>query len=105
MTVLHLVLLLGTAWAQDHVTPPHGADFDDDAWIDTVDCDPFEPTAYPGAPELCNHVDDDCNGEVDDNPECRGCSARSAYSEGLGLTLLLLPPMWWRRRRGGLRAP
>lgn len=30
------------------------------------DCDDVNPTIRPGAAELCNKVDDDCNGEVDD---------------------------------------
>jgi len=31
------------------------------------DCDDLETSVYPGATELCNGVDDDCDGEVDDN--------------------------------------
>lgn len=31
------------------------------------DCDDLVPTTYPGAPEPCNGVDDDCNQLVDDN--------------------------------------
>jgi hypothetical protein len=29
------------------------------------DCDDLIPTTYPGAPEVCNGVDDDCDGAVD----------------------------------------
>ena len=32
------------------------------------DCDDNRSTTYPGAPELCNALDDDCDGVVD--PEC-----------------------------------
>ncbi len=29
------------------------------------DCAPFDPTKFPGAPELCNGLDDDCDGVPD----------------------------------------
>ena len=32
------------------------------------DCDDANPDTYPGAPEQCNDVDDDCDGVVDDDP-------------------------------------
>jgi hypothetical protein len=31
------------------------------------DCDDFNNAVYPGAAEICNEMDDDCNGIVDDN--------------------------------------
>ncbi|MCU0702323.1 MAG: putative metal-binding motif-containing protein, partial [Myxococcaceae bacterium] len=31
-----------------------------------VDCRDDDPLAYPGANELCNDRDDDCDGEVDE---------------------------------------
>lgn len=32
------------------------------------DCDDGAAAIHPGAPELCNDRDDDCDGEIDDNP-------------------------------------
>ncbi|WP_395829727.1 MopE-related protein [Archangium violaceum] len=38
-------------------------------FAEEVDCDDYTPTTHPGAAEVCNSVDDDCNGVVDDgNP-------------------------------------
>ena len=33
---------------------------------DSGDCNDFNNQIYPGAPELCNDLDDDCNGPADD---------------------------------------
>ncbi len=32
------------------------------------DCDDLNPTVHPGADEVCNGIDDDCDGTVDDDP-------------------------------------
>ena len=41
-------------------------DDDNDAFQDAVDCAPLDPYIYPGAEEVCNGQDDNCNGEVDE---------------------------------------
>ena len=41
-------------------------DDDNDLVTDDEDCAPLNPAIYPGATELCNGVDDDCQGGADD---------------------------------------
>jgi len=41
-------------------------DDDNDGDPDATDCQLLDASIYAGAPELCNAVDDDCNGEVDE---------------------------------------
>jgi len=99
VTVFLLITLI--ALGQDTaepVAPPHGLDFDYDAWYDDVDCGPLDPDRYPGAEEVCNYVDDDCDGEIDEDV-CKGCGKSGAYSDGLGLTGLLIGPFWLLRRK------
>ena len=48
---------------------------------DATDCDDTEGTTYPGAPELCNGFDDDCDGRTDEDVPGTGsatCGSRSA---------------------------
>lgn len=44
------------------------ADADADGFVAQDDCDDNDATAYPGADELCDEVDNNCNGETDENP-------------------------------------
>jgi hypothetical protein len=33
------------------------------------DCDDLDPARYPGAPDICNDIDDDCDEEIDEDPD------------------------------------
>jgi hypothetical protein len=54
-----------------------------------VDCDDADPLTFTGADELCNGVDNNCNGRIDDNPvdERRACDTGFPGRCGPGLTL------------------
>ena len=44
-------------------TDPNDSDSDDDTSLDGADCQPLNPTIYPGAPEIvADGIDQDCNG-------------------------------------------
>ena len=47
-------------------------DSDDDGDPDSSDCDDSDPAVYTGATELCNAIDDDCDGDVDDGFDLDG---------------------------------
>lgn len=56
------------------IGPYGGPDAPNDAWVDFdgdgvpngTDCDIYEPKAWTNAPELCDGIDNNCNGTVDE---------------------------------------
>ena len=57
-----LLLILVACRAVDDTGAP---DADQDGFTSLEDCDDLNNTVWPGAPEICNGVDDDCDGTVD----------------------------------------
>ena len=54
----------------DRSCPPasagcEGYDFDGDGYASNEDCDDSDGSVYPGANELCDGVDNDCDGAID----------------------------------------
>ncbi len=59
------------------------ADDDGDGWAACEDCDDSDAAVHPGGTELCNGVDDDCDGTVDED-EAADASAWYADTDGDG---------------------
>ncbi len=102
------------------LTATHYFDGDDDGWgnaedstvlcigtdesyvPEAGDCDDANPASYPGAEEICDGQDNDCNGQVDDGLDCADQYAGLTPTAN-GVTALLLAAWMgvsvWRRKR------
>ncbi|MDY0001337.1 MAG: DNRLRE domain-containing protein [Polyangia bacterium] len=56
-------------------------DGDGDGVPDGPDCDDSDPDRHPGAVELCNGLDDDCDGLVDEGCPCSNGDTRACGTE------------------------
>lgn len=61
---LTLCLALAAAGCGDKA--PTATDADGDGFAAGEDCDDGDASVHPGAPEVCNGADDDCDGEADE---------------------------------------
>lgn len=65
MTLVALLFLVGCGGSVELF------DFDNDGVMDGDDCGPEDPNTHPGATEICDCVDNDCDGVVDEGiPNC-----------------------------------
>lgn len=64
MTLLVGTLLILTGYS---TCPPPEPDEDGDGWCMYEECNDSDATVYPGAPELCDGLDNDCDGVVDED--------------------------------------
>ncbi|MFH1466885.1 MAG: MopE-related protein [Pseudomonadota bacterium] len=66
--LLALLLAPGCLWIpkEDSGGPPDAADADGDGYTTVEDCDDDDAAVHPGASELCDGVDNDCDGTVDE---------------------------------------
>ncbi|MBK6754118.1 MAG: putative metal-binding motif-containing protein [Flavobacteriales bacterium] len=67
-------------------------DQDGDGYLSTNDCDDLTPTTNPGADEICDGIDNDCNGLVDDNlPLVYADSDGDGYGDPNALVMCATP--------------
>ena len=68
----------------DEANPAVACELEDGLVEDATDCDDTVATVFPGADETCNSVDDDCNGDVDDDPIDGSTFYTDADADGFG---------------------
>ncbi|MBN2800051.1 MAG: putative metal-binding motif-containing protein, partial [Deltaproteobacteria bacterium] len=59
-------------------------DLDQDGTVAADDCDDLDASAHPGAEELCDGVDNDCDGEIDNDPVDATTFFADADQDGYG---------------------
>ena len=70
LSLTFLLVACGGDVGDDEDPPdPSEVDADGDDWTADLDCDDSDPDIYPGAEELCDGVDQDCDEIVDDGLE------------------------------------
>lgn len=55
--------------------------------LNADDCDDTKPLVYPGADEICNGADDDCDDEVDEVSDLAPCTVDNTHGSCVGQSL------------------
>ncbi len=66
-TTLAFAFLLAVACGDTQDDSGAEVDADGDGYAEHEDCDDADPAVHPGADELCNQLDDNCDGDVDED--------------------------------------
>ena len=59
-------------------------DMDEDGYPSDIDCDDENPEVYPGAIDYCDGLDNDCDGEIDNDPDYLITWYQDADGDGFG---------------------
>ncbi len=62
-----MLLLLLALSCRDQVLDTGPFDDDGDGWTGDVDCDDWDPDVHPEAEDLCDRLDNDCDGDIDED--------------------------------------
>ena len=65
---MHWMMLTALALVGCDRTEKDAVDEDGDGFTDTEDCDDTNAAVNPGAAEVCDGLDNNCNGDIDDDP-------------------------------------
>jgi hypothetical protein len=77
-------------------------DADGDGVLACDDCDDASAQVFPGADEVCNAADDDCDGAADEGGVCVACATRlDAGGSGLDVELCAVGGGYWMGCAGG----
>ncbi len=79
-------LLLGMTSCFRPITIAESMDSDGDGYYENEDCDDLDASINPGAQEVCDGVDQDCDGVIDDNPSDPTIWYIDADADGYGST-------------------
>ena len=72
----------------EQVLTQDNVDDDNDGYSENQgDCDDTDSTVYPGATEVCDGLDNDCNGQIDEGV----CNAVVPDVVGLSQSVQILP--------------